>query len=130
VLQVRFDLQKFLNLILLSVAVPWLRRLVAGLSPRRPGFDRGPVHVGCVVDKVALGQVFPRVHRFSPVNSKLIIFITGLHNKPQGCGASIASVAGPLKKTFCCLILGASTSVSFRITQALAAVYSLLILFT
>jgi hypothetical protein len=29
---------------------------------------------------------------------KLIIFITGLHNKPQGCGASVASAAGPLKK--------------------------------
>ena len=23
-------------------AVPWLRRLVAGLSPRRPGFDADP----------------------------------------------------------------------------------------
>jgi hypothetical protein len=26
------------------------------------------VHVGFVVDKVALGQVFPRVLRFSPLN--------------------------------------------------------------
>jgi hypothetical protein len=26
---------------------------------------------------------------------KLIIFIAGLHNKPQGCGASVASAAGP-----------------------------------
>jgi hypothetical protein len=26
---------------------------------------------------------------------KLIIFITGLHNKPQGCGASVASAAAP-----------------------------------
>jgi hypothetical protein len=26
---------------------------------------------------------------------KLIMFITGLHNKPQGCGASVASAAGP-----------------------------------
>jgi hypothetical protein len=26
---------------------------------------------------------------------KLIIFITGLHNQPQGCGASAASAAGP-----------------------------------
>jgi hypothetical protein len=26
---------------------------------------------------------------------KVIIFITGLHNKPEGCGASIASAAGP-----------------------------------
>jgi hypothetical protein len=47
---------------------PWLRRLAAGLPPRRPGFDPGPVHVGFVVDKVALGQGFPRVLRFSPVN--------------------------------------------------------------
>jgi hypothetical protein len=66
--------------------------------------------VGFVVDKVALGQVFPRVLRFSPVsfnppvlhymgkrkNEKtLLIFITGLHNKPQGCDASVASAAGP-----------------------------------
>jgi hypothetical protein len=26
---------------------------------------------------------------------KLIIFITGLHNKPKNCGASVASTAGP-----------------------------------
>jgi hypothetical protein len=63
--------------------------------------------MGFVVDKMALGQVFPRVLRFSPVNfippvlhykekrKKLIIFITGLHNKPQDCGASVASAAGP-----------------------------------
>jgi hypothetical protein len=30
---------------------------------------------------------------------KLIIFITGLHNKPQGCGASVASAAGPFTTT-------------------------------
>jgi hypothetical protein len=35
-------------------AVPWLRLLVAGLSPWRPG----SIHVGFAVDKVALGQVF------------------------------------------------------------------------
>jgi hypothetical protein len=76
------------------MAVPWLRRLVAGLSPLRPGFDPGSVHVGFVVDKVTLGQVFPRVLRFFPYQfhstgapllikmKKLIIFITGLHKKP------------------------------------------------
>jgi hypothetical protein len=48
--------------------VPWLRRLAASLSPRRPGFDPGSVHVGFVVNKVALGQVFVRVLRFSPVS--------------------------------------------------------------
>jgi hypothetical protein len=45
-----------------------LRRLAAGLPPRRPGFDPGSVRVVFVVDKVALGQVFPRVLRFSPVS--------------------------------------------------------------
>jgi hypothetical protein len=49
-------------------AVPWLRRLVAGLSPRRPVFAPKSVHVGFVVDKVALGQGFLRVLRFSPVS--------------------------------------------------------------
>jgi hypothetical protein len=29
---------------------------------------------------------------------KLIIFTTGLHNKPHGCGASVASAAGPFTK--------------------------------
>jgi hypothetical protein len=28
----------------------------------------------------------------------LFIFITGLHNKPQGCGAPVASAAGPFSK--------------------------------
>jgi hypothetical protein len=56
--------------------------------------------VGFVVNKVALGQVFLRVRRFSLVNfippafhykekrKKLIMFITG-------CGASVASAARP-----------------------------------
>jgi hypothetical protein len=65
--------------------------------------------VGFVVDKVALGQVFPRVLRIfsclfhstgAPFLGKgqkitIITFIIGLHNKPQGCGASVASAAGP-----------------------------------
>jgi hypothetical protein len=46
------------------LAVPWLRRLVAGLPQRRPGFDPGSTHVGFVVDKAALGQVSLRVLRF------------------------------------------------------------------
>jgi hypothetical protein len=73
--------------------------LVAGLSPRRPWFDPRSVHVGFVLNKVALRQVFPRVLRFSACQfhstgallhgkmEKLIIFITGVHKKLQGCGA-------------------------------------------
>jgi hypothetical protein len=36
----------------------WLRRLVAGLSPWRPGFVSKSVHVRFVADKVAVGQVY------------------------------------------------------------------------
>jgi hypothetical protein len=43
---------------------PQLRRLVAGFPPRRPGFNLGPGHVGFVVDKVALGQVFSEYFSF------------------------------------------------------------------
>jgi hypothetical protein len=45
-----------------------------------PGSIPGSVHVGFVVDKVALGHVFPRVLRFFPVN-----FIPPvLHYKEKG----------------------------------------------
>jgi hypothetical protein len=44
--------------------VPWLKRLVAGFPPRRPGFDPRSGHVGFVVDKVALGQVFSEYFGF------------------------------------------------------------------
>jgi len=37
--------------------VPWLRRLVSGLSLRRPGFNPREIRFGFVVDKVTLGQV-------------------------------------------------------------------------
>jgi hypothetical protein len=77
-------------------AVPWLRQLVAGIPPRRPGFDPGSVHVGFVVDKVAVGQVFPQVLRFplsisfrgfsitwkrTKIIIIVVIIITGLHKK-------------------------------------------------
>jgi hypothetical protein len=74
--------------------------------------------------QVALGQVFPLVLRFSAVSfippvlhytekrkKKLIIFITGLHNKPRGCRASVASAAGPFttkikEYNYTCTLLG------------------------
>ena len=47
--------------------------------------------------------VFPRQFHSTGVSlhgktKALIIIIRGLHNKPQSCGASVASAAGPLKK--------------------------------
>jgi len=38
--------------------MPWLRRLEASLSSRRPGFDTGPVDVDFVVNKLTLAQGF------------------------------------------------------------------------
>jgi hypothetical protein len=49
-------------------AMPWLKRLVAGLSPWRPGFAPRSIHMGFVVDKEALGQFFLQVLQLSPVN--------------------------------------------------------------
>jgi hypothetical protein len=51
-------------------AAPWLKRLVAGLSPRRPAFDPRSAHMGFVVDKVTPVQVFltvllPRQYHFT-----------------------------------------------------------------
>jgi hypothetical protein len=74
--------------------VPWLRQLVARLLRRRPVFDPGSVHVGFVVDKVALGQGFPEYfglpqsvsfHRCSITRQMtiiIIIIIIRWHKKP------------------------------------------------
>jgi hypothetical protein len=51
-----------------TTAVPWLRQLVTGLLPLRPGFVPWSVHVGREVDKVALGQSFLRDLRLSLVS--------------------------------------------------------------
>jgi hypothetical protein len=45
-------------------AVPQLRRLVAGFSPRRPWFEPRSGHVRFVVNKVALGKVFSKYFGF------------------------------------------------------------------
>jgi hypothetical protein len=39
-------------------AVPWLRWLVAGLSPQIPGFAPGSMPVGFVVEKIYAGTGF------------------------------------------------------------------------
>jgi hypothetical protein len=92
-------------------------RLVAGLSPRRPGFDPGSVHMGFVVDKVALGQVFPRVLRFSlsisfhrcciklEKRKKKSSSSQGCTRSLEGCDAPVASAAGPFTTKKLCLYL-------------------------
>ena len=45
------------------LVMPLLRRFVTGLSWRTPGSSMWPVHMGFVVDKVALGQVLSKYFR-------------------------------------------------------------------
>ena len=45
-----------------------LRSSVASLAPPRTGFETRSAHVRFVLDKVALGQVFLPVLRFTPVS--------------------------------------------------------------
>jgi hypothetical protein len=65
--------------------------------------SRRYLHVGFVVDKMALGtSVFPcQFHSTCALligKMKNVIIIRGLHNKPQG--TSVSSVAGPFNKRF------------------------------
>jgi hypothetical protein len=72
--------------------MPLLKRLVAGFSPRRPGFDPGSGQVGFVVEKVALGRVFSEYFGF-PCQSSLHKILHH-HNHPGQAtiGQSVAAV--------------------------------------
>jgi hypothetical protein len=59
--------------------VLWLTRLVAGLSPRRLGFDPSSLHVRFFANMVTLEQVFLRVLLFYPVNIILPMLHTYLN---------------------------------------------------
>jgi hypothetical protein len=65
-----------------SASAASCKRLVAGFPPRRPGFDPRSGHVGFVVDKVALGQIFSEYFGF-PCQSS---FHRLLHNHPRSSG--------------------------------------------
>jgi hypothetical protein len=46
------------------MTLPWFRRLVAGLSPRRPGSALRSIHVGFMMNKAAIRQVFSEFFGF------------------------------------------------------------------
>jgi hypothetical protein len=67
----------------------WLRWLVAGLSLWWPRFAHGSVHVGFVVEKVSLRQVFLRVFQFLLVSIipqwlSMLIVTWGMNSRPVG----------------------------------------------
>jgi hypothetical protein len=74
-----------------NLAAPYLRRLVAGFPLRRPGFELESGHVGFVVDKVALRQVFSQYFGF-PCRS---LFHQLLHNhRHLSCGLAQQASSG------------------------------------
>jgi hypothetical protein len=75
----------FRNIILSLKAAPQLKRLVAGFASRRSGFKTGSSHVGFVVDKVALGQVFSEYFGF-PCQSSFHQFLHNHHHLSSGAG--------------------------------------------
>jgi hypothetical protein len=68
--------------------MPWLRLLVAGLLPRRPGLAPMSLRVGFVVDKVALRQVFLRFILLSVIVItpwlSVLTYHLGMSNRPVG----------------------------------------------
>jgi hypothetical protein len=60
--------RKYTTLVLRNKVFPGFRRLVAGISLRRPGFDPSSVNVRFLVYKVALGQFSIREFCLSPVS--------------------------------------------------------------
>jgi hypothetical protein len=77
--------KEWIRVIKTAGVAPQLKRLVAGFQPRRPGFKTGSSHVGFVVDKVALGQVFSKYFGF-PCQSLFHQFLHSHHHLSSGAG--------------------------------------------
>jgi hypothetical protein len=91
---------------LANEAVPWPRRLVAGLSTRKPGFGPGSVRVGFMLYKVAMGQFFPRVLGVSPVSfiSPVLHYLEKRKKKRNNIYHRVAQYVSRLRcvRSICC----------------------------
>jgi hypothetical protein len=65
---------------IVQMALPYLRRLVAGFQRRRSGFESGWGHVRLVVHRVVLRQVFSEYSGFPCL---VLVQWTRLHSTPQ-----------------------------------------------
>jgi hypothetical protein len=80
--------------LLYILAVLWSRRLVAILSPRKPGFAPGTVRVGFVVTKWHWDRFFPQVLWFYPVS----IVSPWLHTRISSDGWIVGALVGPIQR--------------------------------
>jgi hypothetical protein len=74
--------------------------LVVGFTPRRPWFEYRSGHIGFVVDKMALGYIFPSTSAPLPIVTPLIAqhsssVIQGCYNVPNSVIASGLSLTPP-----------------------------------
>jgi hypothetical protein len=81
------------------MAVPWLRRLIADFLPRRPGFDPRSGHVGFVVDRVIVGQVFSEYFGFPCQFSFHQLLLTHLSSGAHTIDHLVADVPSGLSFT-------------------------------
>jgi hypothetical protein len=81
------------------MAVPQLRRLVAGFPPRRPGFQAGSGHAGFGVDRVALVQVFFEYFGFPCQFSYRLLHIHHLSSGAGTIGQFVSDVQSGLRLT-------------------------------
>ena len=86
--------------------MPGLRLVIAGLSTRRNGFDPGPVRVGFLVDKGALGQVSRRVLRVSLVGIIPLTLHFYLHLNTTFIKKTNGRSLGTFKQSVLCLMSG------------------------
>jgi hypothetical protein len=77
--------QSHYSLMILSFNDMESKLLMDGFPPRRPGFEPGSGHVGFVVDKVALGQVFSEYFGF-PGKSSFHQLLHNHHHLSSGAG--------------------------------------------
>ena len=67
-------------------------------SLMKPRLNFGPVYLGCVVDKVTMGQVFLPVIRFSPVSIISPLHThSSIHHQHYVCQLSTVSLDNTLK---------------------------------
>ena len=91
--------------------MPWLRRLVAGLSPPRTSFDSRTLRIVFVVNKVEVGQTFLQTYRFSLSVSLRSWSIIIIHSSITEAVQS-SQIISALNKTLLSLSLSLSLCIS------------------